>query len=660
MVGRGHERRLRHRDMKLRLDDATLPSETTGGSIMQSQTSRIKHRVDDRLRLRLAARLVAVAGVGVVLGLTLCFSGLLVRSSSAADPSTSPMGQKVVLRIGMTDDVDNLNPFIGYTESAYEIFSQNYEYLVERRPQDFGPGPDGVAESWETSPDGNTWTFHLHKNITWQDGLPLTADDVVFTYNYIIQNKMPAFSGSASGIIKAVKVDDYTVQLITDKPKSNILRLWIPILPRHIWEKIPPKTAATTFKNAPPVIGSGPFQVVEWKRGSYIRMKANKDYWQGAPQVDELIFQIYSNPSTMVEDLRSGRIDAAQNVPVAEFKKLEQTPGIEPVAYINFNWDYLNFNCYTGAGSLGNPVLKDARFRVALDYAIDREKLVSIAYGGEAVPGTTVLPSHSWQDPDYHWQPPAGVLRTFDLEKAKSLLDAAGYTDTNGDGVRDAKGKPITLRLWAVTSSIQEQSAGKLIAGWFRDTGLKITYEVVDEGVYNDRIWNYEGDTYAPDFDMYLWTWAGYADPGQTLDAFTAAQIEGWNEPCWSNAEFDRYYDLQAHQLDAQKRAADIYGAQEAMYADNPQSVFVYPKLLQTVNTSRWQGWIRTGVNNSGPVFFAEATQKTYLTVAPKAGAVSAGTSTTWIWALVGVAAVIVIVLVVVLARRGRRAVEEA
>jgi peptide/nickel transport system substrate-binding protein len=608
------------------------------------------------------AALAATALVALFAGVAAVLLGAGAPSPAAASTTPSAAaspGGRVVLRIGLTEDVDNLNPFIGYTEAAYEVFSQNYEFLVERRPQDYGPGPDGVAESWTSSPDGKTWTFKLHKNIKWQDGQPLTADDVAFTYNYIIANKMPAFSGSATGIIKAVKVDDYTVQLITDKPKSNILRLWIPILPKHIWEKIPPKTAASTFKNSVP-IGSGPFRVVEWKRGSYIRMQANKSYWQGAPLVDELIFMIYKNPSTMVEDLRSGLIDAAHNIPVAEFKKLQSDPAIKTVSYVVFNWDYLNFNCYTGAGSLGNPVLKDAKFRVALDYAIDRDKLVSIAYGGEAIPGTTVLPPDNWQDPDFHWQPPAGVLRTYDPAKANSLLDAAGYTDTNGDGLREYKGKPISLRLWVLTTSIQQQSAGKLITGWFRDLGLKITFEVVDEGVINDGVWNYKGDTYAPDFDMYLWFWYGYADPGQTLDAYTSAQIEGWNEPCWSNAEFDRYYDLQAHQLDPQKRAQDIYGAQEAMYADNPQSVIAYPKLLQAVNVKKWDGWVYNTVAG-GQAFFRGASQKTYLTVAPKAGVTAVRTSSTWIWALAAVVVVALVIVVVLLLVRGRRrAVEEA
>jgi peptide/nickel transport system substrate-binding protein len=616
----------------------------------------------DRARVRggrgllLAVGLVACL-VAVALLLALA-AGDLTSPARADSPSASPAAGKTILRVGVfTDDLDSLNPFVGYTELAYEVYSQNYEFLVERRPEDFMPGPDGVAESWEQSADGNTWTFHLHEGITWQDGQPLTADDVVFTYNYIIDNEMPVFTNGTKGIVKAVKVDDSTVQLITSKPKSNILRLWIPILPKHVWEKIPPKQAGSTFKNADS-IGSGPFQVVEWKRGSYVRMKANKDYWLGAPKVDELIYVVYKNPSTMVEDLKAGRIAAAHNIPTAEFKQLQSEPGIKAVSFTFFNWDYMNYNCYQSPDSLGNPVLKDVRFRTALDTAIDRDKLVAIAYGGEAVPGTTILPPDNWRDPDYHWQPPAGVLRTFDLAKAGTMLDEAGYKDTDGDGLRDVKSEPIKLRLWALNSNTQSQSAAKLIAGWFKDLGLTIEYEVVDEGVYNDRIWNYKGDTYAPDYDMLLWTWYGYADPGQTIDSYTTAQIENWNEPCWSNAEYDQAVEDQTHALDSTQRKADIDKAQEVMYADAPMSVTVYPKLLQAINTKEWAGWI---FNETGgdQAFFRSASQKSYLTVAPATTAGVSGTSNTWIWAVVAIVVVVAVLIVILLVRRSRRAVEE-
>ena len=107
------------------------------------------------------------------------------------------------------------------------------------------------------------------------------------------------------------------------------------------------------------------------------------------------------------------------------------------------------------------------------------------------------------------------------------------------------------LRLWANNASPESQRASKLIAGWFRQVGVGTRLAVYDDGVYFARVWNYDGNTFAPDFDMYLWQWDGYFDAGQTLDCFTTAQIEYNNELAWSNAEFDRLDAVQNRTLDA-------------------------------------------------------------------------------------------------------------
>ena len=215
-------------------------------------------RGSDRARVRgRRGLLIAVALVVCLLAaaLALAFAaGDLTAPARADSPSASPAATsagKTILRVGVfTDDLDNLNPSSA-KPNGLRGCSQIAEFLVERRPEDFMPGPDGVAESWEQSADGKTWTFRLHKGVA-QRPASSTADDVVFTYNYIIDNEMPVFTNGTKGIVKAFKVDVSTIQLITYKPKSKILRPWIPILTSTTESRSHPRRRARRSRTPTP------------------------------------------------------------------------------------------------------------------------------------------------------------------------------------------------------------------------------------------------------------------------------------------------------------------------------------------------------------------------------------------------------------------------
>ncbi len=614
---------------------------------MTHTTSQSRGRRRSRSLLLLLGAVVLCAGLVWGLG-----------SALAADPSASPASGKVVLRVGWTNDPDNLNPFIGSETSAYEIWLLNYDFLTGYS-LDLKPTPD-LATSWETSPDGKTWTFHLRSGVKWQDGVAFTAKDVAFTYNYIVDNQMGALSSLTTYITKAVAVDDTTVEIHCSRPKANMITTWIPILPEHIWGKVSPKAAGASYQNKPPIIGTGPFQTVEVKKGDYVRMVRNPSFWGPKPSIDEILFVTYQNPDSMTEDLAAGTLDAAWGIPAAQFPKFQSNRDFQAISYNLLTWDYLSINCYEGA-SRGNPVLRDVAFRQALNWGIDRQKIVDLAWAGRGQPGSTIMTPDSWVDPDYHWQPPAGQLYTYDPAKAKAMLDAAGYKDTNGDGIREDKnGKPIKLRLWARAESPESQKTGSLLVGWFRDLGLKIEYQVMDDGIYYDSIWGYQGNTYSPDFDMYLWNYDGYADPGDTLASFTTGQIENWNEPCWSNPEYDRLVSQANTTLDPQKRKDLIWKAQQIFYEQSPEIATDYPDKLEAVNTARWDGWTRM-YGGTGAAFYTSYVRDSYLDLKPKA-AVAAGSNggvTGTTIAVIVVVAIAVLGVVAVLVLRRRRGVAE-
>ena len=287
-------------------------------------------RASSRRSWRLSSRrYLATLGVIALLALAGGLAGGLGRAF-AASSSPAPAG-KVILRLGWTTEPDNLNPFIGYTNDTYEIWALNYSYL-------FGCGNHNqptldLAAAFPSqanggiSADGKTWTIHIRKGVKFQDGVPLTAADVAFTYTYIIKNDMTNLTNYTQGIKTVTALDPATVRIVCSAPKADLERASVPILPEHIWAHVSPKAAATSYVSKPPIVGSGPFQTVKFIKGSYVEM-VKSPYWYGKkPAVDQIYFELYQDPDTMVSDLKTGSLDGVDGVPEAQFKALEKVPG---------------------------------------------------------------------------------------------------------------------------------------------------------------------------------------------------------------------------------------------------------------------------------------------------------------------------------------------
>lgn len=359
----------------------------------------------------LAVILIAAA---VIVGAGTAPASASPSASRSASPGTS------VLRIGLLENPDNLNPFIGSQTVSYLLYHLNYDFLVRCDPKTLQPIP-GLAERWSHSADGKTWTFTLRKGVTWQDGRAFAAKDVVFTFDLVIDTPMGSYSSYTQGITSVKAVGDYTVRFTTAQPKADILQMWVPIVPQHVWAPIGKTAAAKSFPNSPPVVGTGPFQVVEWKRGQFVRLVANHRYWAGSPKVDQLLFSFYTNPDTLSQDLKSGAIDYAE-VDGAAFRSFKSAPGFATHLATAPGYDELAFNCYDKGPSLGNPALRDPAFRRALAWAIDPARIAAIAYSGAATPATSILPSAYYDRAlDYHWQPPAAEAYHFNPASGRCI-----------------------------------------------------------------------------------------------------------------------------------------------------------------------------------------------------------------------------------------------
>ncbi|HSL94376.1 MAG TPA: ABC transporter substrate-binding protein [Thermoleophilia bacterium] len=603
--------------------------------------------------------LLAALAVSLIAGL----------ASATAEESASPAaadGGKVIYRVGWTGDADNLNPFIGYVSPSFEVWYLTYDSLIGYDPATLSPtegeNATGLATSWTTSEDGLVWTFTLRQNATWDDGQPLTANDVAFTYNYIIQNEMENFTAYTNLIDEAVVIDDYTVEFRCSKPKPDMIRHWVPILPEHVWGDMSPKEAGKNFQNPPPIVGSGPFKCMEWKKNDYIKMVKNPTWWGAEPKIDEIYFMYFTNADTMVQDLKSGNIDGCVDLNASQMGLFDNNPEIEARAIAIDGFNELGFNCYDGPSG-AHPAIKDWKFRQALNWACDLQKGVDLTWGGYTVPGTTIIPPDYYSDPDWHWDPPAEVKYTYDPEMAKQKLDEAGYLDSDGDGVREYEGEPIELGLISRVESTESQQLAKLIAGWFKDVGIKVKVETMDEGALMDKMYNYEGDTFTPDLDMFLWGWYLDYDPGSMLSYFTKDQIENWSDCNWWDPEYEELYQLQSEELDPAKRKEYIDRMQQILYEQTPYIVTDYGPDFEAFNIEKWEGYIYIPDPNGNALIppFGNGGYANFLSIQPKTADTAAeegGNTTLWI-ALAAGAVIVVLIIVFVLRARKPQAMEE-
>ena len=562
-----------------------------------------------RLRRRSAGRLTGILLVIGLAALVAAFQqGMTAPAAKADEPSSPAESGEVTFRVGHSSNVNTINPITAHNVSDVELLRLQYSFLLGFDPKHFDLRPDlatevPTKENGGLSEDGLTWTFHIREGVKWTDGQPVTAKDVAFTYRSYLDgyklNPMLLLAETMGGIESVTATDDYTVVFKTSTPKANMLvgvAASTPVIPEHVWSKVPLKELCTTYEPTPPLVCDGMFQVVGYEHENYVNLVANKDYWNGAPKIDKLDFLFYTNVNTLATDLATGAIDAAKNIPGASFETLEGKKGLTANAALLPRMTNLAINCYDSPASKGNPALLEPKFRAALKWAIDREKIVEIAWSGYALPGIATFPPNS----PFYWGPSGtDVVFTYDPDKAKSLLDELGYKDVNNDGFRETpEGKPLTLRLFALNEASEDQTIGKLLTAMFEDVGLKIKLSIMDFGPFAEKVWvNATDAEWSPDYDLIiLYETQVSLDPVGVLrilgtpekSAFGGTQYTGWTDP-----EFSKLLEEQGSEMDPQKRLALVQELIKLEYeAPGAQIALDYPPSLEAWNSDKWEGFV--------------------------------------------------------------------
>jgi peptide/nickel transport system substrate-binding protein len=276
-------------------------------------------------------------------------SGVALAVAAWAQESPGTDDEKVTFTVGQVNDVITFNPMFMIETPEYNTTDLVYDKLLSWAQEDFSTVPD-LATDWEQSDDGFTWTFTIRDDAAWHDGTPLTARDIAATYNWIIGegagNLLSYFPFTEAGDITAP--DDTTLVWTTQTPTSApVYPPYVYVMPESLLSQYDDKADFREWKGFPDTVGSGPFKLVEWRRGDFWRLEANPDYYGGAPHIDEFIFRVFQNEDAMIEALKQGEIDFADNVTANLFDSIVDEPNITANVGNPTTFTQMSFNLCT-------------------------------------------------------------------------------------------------------------------------------------------------------------------------------------------------------------------------------------------------------------------------------------------------------------------------
>jgi peptide/nickel transport system substrate-binding protein len=579
---------------------------------------------------------------------------ILILTMVVGLAAVTARGQDGAVTVNIADPqgIDSLNPLVGVTASAYEAWNIQYAYVTDKAAKDFAPRP-GLAESWTSSDDKRTWTYKMREGAKWSDGEPLTAEDVAWTINTARKEAWINHTSIVANL-KAEAPDPTTliVRSSVDDPKLPMLDMYV--LPKHIWGKM----SADERENydAEDGVGSGPFTLEKFEKGQFARFKANPNFYGGKPAVDAVVMRKFNNPDAMVAALKTGEIDAAEDIPGGAFNELKNDPNIETVEGYQGAMSELAINGGDGLAK-PHPALLDVTVRQAIGHAIDKETLVDRVLAGLGKPAETLSVS-----PDPSWTPEIPGF-DFDLDKAKSMLEEAGYRDSDDDGVREMPGggRPLNFTYYVRSDGESAPEIAEFVTGWLREIGIATTRKVADDTRLTTIIGKGE-------YDMFVWGWVPFVDPDQMLSYFTCSQVSDdpenptdyYNDANYCDPEYDRLYEQQKVELDPDRRREIVHEMLTRFQQSGTYHVLYTEPNTQGYVKGRFDGWTRQP-EKTGPVLYTNSSP-TYaaLEVASDSGGGGGdddGGGAGTIIAIVVIAG-LAIGAVVVLARRRRTAYE--
>ena len=525
---------------------------------------------------------LAAAAVLTISALAGCAgSGSSTATTAASSGSTTAAAGETAVQTEYKDTItiatgSDQNYMDGQMNNTNDVYLRAvYSQLVRRNADNQMVGD--LAESWETSDDGCTWTFHLKHGVKFHSGKELTAKDVKASYDRLLDTKNPVrYTSLATGYISACNiVDDYTVELVTPSPiapmLANLAHRSNLILNADYIEQYGAELGLT----AESVDGTGPYKLASWDRDNEMVLERFDDYFGGVMPTKTIDILIVSDANARQVALETGEIDMT-SVSTSQVPTLQNSEGVKIWAFDSIGAHGLQFNC-------ANEYLKDTRLRQAVSYAIDRQAIIDALYSdvGETAATAPVNPL-VWGYYDF------GVIQQ-DQAKAKELMADAGYPDG------------FSFSIMVYTGYNKSLETCEMIVSDLAEVGITATIETVDNATFNSSMGSrsYPGENF-PWGMFFMGYGAGTADCDEGLRRIWTTSPDGNNNNnygWYSNAEVDELLAKAAVEMDEDTRL-DLYKqAEQILYIDDPAAVWTNDRKTIWASTDKVEG-LKLNVNS--------------------------------------------------------------
>ncbi|MEO7794229.1 MAG: ABC transporter substrate-binding protein [Thermoanaerobaculia bacterium] len=490
-------------------------------------------------------------------------------------PNASPATSRSAIAVGATiADLSGVNELLASDiQFTTDLLDQIFLQLLSEQadftdhPPTFAPE---LARSYSFSDDHRALTFHLREDALWSDGVPITAEDVRWTWQAQVAPEVAwSYADLKDAITDVEVVDAHTVRYHFREAYTTQLLDAIEgkILPKHVWSRIPFaewRQKADWFRDN--LVTSGPFRLAAWKPGEELVLARNELYFdKRVPKLDKVVFRIAPDAATHVEQLLAGALDFACGVTPADAARLAGRSDLRIVAFDNRQYDYVCWN------TLRKP-FDDPEIRRALTLAIDRQALVDTLFKGYARVASSPIPSNFWA------HDPALVPLPYDPAEARRILAAQGFRDLDGDGIVERQGRPFAFELTTNSSNRIRTAALVLIQEQLRKVGIAATPRTIEIHALTEA-------NQAHDFDATVSGWA--IDTTLDLKPYfhSSESSGGYNFGSYRSDELDRLLDAARRAANPQEALPDLVRAQQILHAEQPYTFLWEPQRLCAVRT---------------------------------------------------------------------------